>query len=68
MRPTPELRLEGLARDVVRRIQVLRKEAGLAVTQRIALGIETSDPELGRAIDTHAEFIASEVLAGKERR
>jgi len=66
--PSPELRREGLARDVVRRVQVLRKEAGLSVTQRIELALETPDPELARAIDAHAELIAGEVLAERLAR
>ena len=34
---TPELRAEGLAREMVSRVQRLRKEAGLAVSDRIGL-------------------------------
>ena len=57
-----ELRAEGLARELVNRIQRLRKEAGLQVTDRIALGISGPD-EVQRAARSWGEFIAGETLA-----
>ncbi|HEV3473320.1 MAG TPA: DUF5915 domain-containing protein [Actinomycetota bacterium] len=59
---TDELRAEGIAREVVRAVQELRKTAGLAVEDRIELWLETGG-EAARAIDTHQAFIADEVLA-----
>ena len=59
---TPELRREGLARELVRMIQDARKAAGLVVTDRIALGIETSG-EPAAALAAHGEEIAAETLA-----
>ncbi|HUQ21331.1 MAG TPA: class I tRNA ligase family protein, partial [Gemmatimonadaceae bacterium] len=59
---TPELRAEGLAREIVSRIQKMRKETGLAVSDRIALWI-AGPPEIEGAIRTHSEWIADEVLA-----
>src|SRR5205823_2292496 len=59
---TPELRLEGLARELVRLIQDARRTAGLEVTDRIALGIETSG-EVSRALEEHEGYIAGETLA-----
>jgi isoleucyl-tRNA synthetase len=59
---TPELRAEGLAREIVSRIQRMRKEVGLAVSDRISLWI-AGPPEIEDAIRTHAEWIADEVLA-----
>jgi isoleucyl-tRNA synthetase len=59
---TPELRLEGLARDVVRLVQDARKAAGLDVTDRIHLAIEASG-EVGEAVAAHRAWIAGEVLA-----
>jgi isoleucyl-tRNA synthetase len=59
---TEDLRLEGLAREVVNRIQGLRKERDLALDDRIALGLE-AEGELARALDTHWDLIAGEVLA-----
>jgi isoleucyl-tRNA synthetase len=59
---TPELRLEGLAREVVSRIQRLRKELGLEVSDRIDLAI-TGTEELEAAIRAQEEWISGEVLA-----
>jgi isoleucyl-tRNA synthetase len=59
---TPELRMEGLAREVVSRIQRMRKDAGLAVSDRIALAV-SGTPELEEAVRTHQDRIADEVLA-----
>ena len=55
---TPELRLEGLARELVRIAQDARKAAGLDVSDRIVLGIDV-DGELAEARDAHARFIAA---------
>ena len=60
---TPELRREGLAREVIRLIQEARKTDGLDVTDRIALRWSASDPDLAAALTEHASLIASEVLA-----
>jgi isoleucyl-tRNA synthetase len=59
---SPELRAEGLAREIVSRIQRMRKEAGLAVSDRIALWI-AGPSEIEEAVRTHAGWIAEEVLA-----
>jgi isoleucyl-tRNA synthetase len=59
---TPELRAEGLARELVSRVQRLRKEAGLAVSDRILVAV-WGDPELEGAVEAHREWIADEVLA-----
>jgi isoleucyl-tRNA synthetase len=59
---TPDLRLEGLARDLVRLIQDARKAAGLEVTDRIDLAIEASG-KTAEAVAAHREWIAGEVLA-----
>ncbi len=57
-----ELRLEGLARELVHHVQALRKSAGLEVSDRIVLGIE-ADSAVADALAAHREWIASEVLA-----
>jgi isoleucyl-tRNA synthetase len=57
-----ELRTEGLARELVNRIQRLRRDSGLEVTDRIRLGI-FGTPEVQRAADTHRGLIAGETLA-----
>jgi isoleucyl-tRNA synthetase len=59
---TPELRREGLARELVRMIQDARKAAGLEVTDRISLGVETTG-EPAEALAAHREEIAAETLA-----
>jgi len=56
------LRAEGLARDVISRVQRLRKERGLAVSDRIRLGVAGAEV-LEAAVRTHHEWIAGEVLA-----
>ncbi len=60
---TPELRREGLAREVIRLVQEARKNDGLDVTDRIALRWSARDPELAAALAEHAALIAAEVLA-----
>ena len=59
---TEDLRREGLAREVVNRVQGLRKDRGLALDDRILLGLE-AEGALAEAIDVHWELIAGEVLA-----
>jgi isoleucyl-tRNA synthetase len=59
---TPELRREGVARELVRMIQDARKGAGLVVTDRIELAVETSG-EPAEALHAHREEIAAETLA-----
>lgn len=59
---TPDLIREGLAREVVRRAQELRKQAGLQVTDRISLRYEAS-VTLAEAIHAHRADICSETLA-----
>jgi isoleucyl-tRNA synthetase len=60
---SPELRREGLAREVIRLVQEARKNDGLEVTDRIWLRWSTGDPEVAAALTEHAGLIASEVLA-----
>ena len=59
---TPELRREGLAREVISRVQRMRKEAALDVSDRIRLYISGDAPVL-EAAETHRDWIADEVLA-----
>jgi isoleucyl-tRNA synthetase len=60
---TPELKSEGIAREVVRHIQSARKEAGLNVDDRVQLVLITDDIELKQAIKTHSQVICNETLA-----
>jgi isoleucyl-tRNA synthetase len=59
---TPDLVAEGLAREVISRVQRMRKEAGLAVSDRIRLWIGGDQPLLD-AVRAHRGWIAEEVLA-----
>jgi len=58
---TEDLRLEGLARDMVNRIQNYRKDSGLEVTDRIDLYLVHNN-ELKKAVDTMGDYIKSETL------
>ncbi|MDR1876403.1 MAG: isoleucine--tRNA ligase [Flavobacteriaceae bacterium] len=58
---TPELKSEGIARELVNRIQNLRKEKGLDVTDRIFLQIQ-SDKIIENTIKENNEYICSETL------
>jgi isoleucyl-tRNA synthetase len=60
---TPELRREGLAREVVRLVQDARKGDGLDISDRISLRWSTADSELAAALTEHGPLIAAEVLA-----
>ena len=57
-----ELRREGLAREIVHAVQNARKEAGLEITDRIALALG-GDEELLAAARAHEAYLAGEVLA-----
>jgi isoleucyl-tRNA synthetase len=59
---TPELRLEGVAREVISRVQRTRRDAGLAVSDRIHLYI-SGDALVLEAAEAHRGWIAEEVLA-----
>ena len=56
------LKNEGIAREFVNRIQNLRKESGLEVTDRIELKIK-SDDKINLAINDNLNYICSETLA-----
>jgi isoleucyl-tRNA synthetase len=64
---TPELRREGLAREVIRLVQEARKGDGLHVSDRIRVRWATEDPDLSAALTEHGELIAGEVLADEFR-
>ena len=60
---TDELRALGAARDVVRAIQEARKQAGLDISDRIAVQAHSGDPVVMQALTEHGAAIAAEVLA-----
>lgn len=61
---TPELKEEGLSRLVIKRIQAIRKESGLEITDRIVVKIEEK-PELAGVIKNFGEHISAQVLANE---
>jgi isoleucyl-tRNA synthetase len=56
------LKQEGIAREVVNRIQNQRKELNFDVTDKIVLQVYTQ-PEIREAIEIHSKYICDEVLA-----
>jgi isoleucyl-tRNA synthetase len=59
---TPELRREGLAREFVSRVQRMRRDAGLDVSDRVRLWVD-GDGEAIEALRAHRAWVAGEVLA-----
>jgi isoleucyl-tRNA synthetase len=59
---TDELRLEGMARELVSKIQNIRKSSGFEISDRIVVRL-TSHPRLDAAIAAHNAYIAGQVLA-----
>jgi isoleucyl-tRNA synthetase len=59
---TPELRREGLARDLVRHVQDLRKEAGLEVQDRIRIALDAPG-EIAQVLAEWKSYLARETLA-----
>ena len=60
---TDALREEGVAREVVNRVQNLRKESGLEVTDRIELFLATGNSETQAALKQQQEYISTQTLA-----
>ena len=59
---TGDLAVEGVARDLIRIVQQARRAAGMAVSDRIRLGIDGGD-DVTEAADRHRELIGRETLA-----
>lgn len=59
---TPDLEIEGVARDLIRRVQQERRDAGLDVSDRIRLTVSGPDDVL-QALGAHRDLIAGETLA-----
>ncbi|MCA9068851.1 MAG: class I tRNA ligase family protein, partial [Planctomycetaceae bacterium] len=60
---TPELEREGMARDFVRQVQQLRKEANLEIQDRIRISYASDEAELQNAVAEWSDYIKSETLA-----
>ena len=56
------LRQEGIARELVNRIQNIRKTSGYEITDKISISIEARE-EITEAVENHKDYIASQVLA-----
>ena len=54
--------MEGAAREIVKRIQNLRKESGLEITDRIAVSLTHSDLT-DKAVAEYGDYVRSQVLA-----
>ena len=63
VRINEELAQEGMAREIVRHVQELRKKSGLEMEDRIILHFATESPALRRAVEAHSSYISAETLA-----
>jgi isoleucyl-tRNA synthetase len=61
---TKELKMEGLAREFVNRVQNLRKEAGFEVTDHIVIGFKANS-DIQEAVQHFADYIGNETLADR---
>ena len=59
---TDELRREGIAREIIKRIQAMRKEQGLEIVDRIAVSLSKNEAT-DEAVNEFAEHICNQVLA-----
>jgi isoleucyl-tRNA synthetase len=60
---TPELRREGLSRELVNRIQNLRKSSGFEVTDRIHTVVYADDPDLADALSAFGDYVKAQTLS-----
>ncbi|MBR3399936.1 MAG: hypothetical protein IKH08_09175, partial [Prevotella sp.] len=61
---TEELRQEGMARELINRIQNIRKDSGFEITDRIVVTLSPNENS-DKAVESFGEYIASQVLADK---
>lgn len=59
---TEELRQEGMAREIINRVQNIRKDSGLEITDRIHIALAPND-EVQKAVAGYGEYIKTQVLA-----
>ncbi|MCL5788567.1 MAG: isoleucine--tRNA ligase [Candidatus Marsarchaeota archaeon] len=60
---TPQLEAEGIARDIVRRIQLIRREINLDYDQKIAVALTAEDAGIVEAVNQFKKYIMDETLA-----
>lgn len=63
---TPELKAEGVARELINRIQNIRKTSDFDITDKVEVQIE-SNPAIDLALQQFKDYIAAQVLAGSIR-
>ena len=59
---TDELKNEGMARELINRIQNIRKESGLEITDRIAVVLSPNE-DVEKAVNSFGEYVKTQVLA-----
>ncbi len=59
---TDELKQEGMAREIINRVQNIRKESGLEITDRISIVLSPND-EVQKSVEGFADYIKTQVLA-----
>ena len=59
---TPELVREGTVREIVRRLNAMRKNAGLTIEDRIEAYVRSSEPEVATALEEHGDALVAGVL------
>jgi len=62
---TPELIREGIARDLIRKVNGYRKEMKLTIQDRVVLFVESADAELNLSVDAFSDEIKSAVQADR---
>lgn len=60
---TPELKAEGIYREILRHCQVLRKEAGFEVSDRVTIDFETQSEKIKEVLKAYEKNIAQETLS-----
>ena len=60
---TPELRAEGIAREIVNRVQNIRKTRGFEITDRITVKFASPSMEVRQALEKWCDYVASQILA-----
>jgi isoleucyl-tRNA synthetase len=59
---TDELKQEGMAREIINRVQNIRKESGFEITDRISIILAPND-EVEQAVNAFGDYIKTQVLA-----
>jgi isoleucyl-tRNA synthetase len=60
---TPDLEKEGLAREFVRQVQTMRKEAGFSIEDHITIRYKTNSDKLRGALSEFGEYVQRETLS-----